>query len=82
MNRIYADAIFWICVAACAVSQVGILRATVAARLRRAPTPIHRPATALEEFLWAVLPVLALAAALWLTWRAIHPATQALGGSV
>lgn len=85
MNRFLADAVFWICVVACAVSQIGILRATVAAR-RHGASPaksglIHRPATALEELAWAVLPVVALAAALVLTWRAIHPVLPALGGA-
>ena len=81
MNPTLADAIFWICVVACAVAQFGILRATVAARRHGAPTPVHRPATALEEVAWAVLPVLALIGAIVLTWRTLHPAALALGGT-
>ena len=84
MTLSLADAIFWIAVVACGVAQIGILRATVAAR-PAAPTaaPAHRPATRLEEALWVVLPVIALAGVLYLTWQALHPAgAAAVAGSV
>ena len=74
MTPFLADAIFWIAAVACAVAQIGIFRATVARR--PAPTT-HRPATRAEEFAWAVLPAIALAVALVLTWRALHPAPGA-----
>lgn len=56
------DAVFWTAVASCAVAQVAIVRSVIAA-------PQRRPA----ELLYAFLPALALGAALWLTWRALHP---------
>jgi len=73
MNSSLADAVFWIAVMACAVAQVGILRATRAERAARGKlTPTHRPATRVEEAAWAVLPAVALAVILLLTWRAVH----------
>ena len=82
MTLTLADAIFWIAVVACAVAQSGILRATAAASAARAaaPThaaPTHRAATRAEEALWIALPVLALTATLFLTWRALHPRPDA-----
>ena len=77
MTPFLADAIFWVAAVACVVAQIGILRATAAARsaarTARAATPAHRPATRVEEALWAGLPVIGLAAVLVLTWRALHP---------
>jgi hypothetical protein len=78
MTPFLADAIFWIAAVACTVAQIGILRATVAKR--PAPTA-HRPATRAEELAWAVLPVIALAVVLGLTWRALHPAPSAPGSA-
>ena len=71
MNPVLADAVFWIAVACCVVAQVAILRSVMAAR-RGAVSP---PARQGREILWAVLPALALAATLLLTWRAMHPRT-------
>ncbi len=66
-----ADALFIVAALACGVAQIGILWSVFA---RRAPTespgaPVTRQAT---EILWAVLPVLALAAVLVATWRAVR----------
>jgi len=73
MKSSLADAVFWIAVAACVVAQVGILRATRAERAGRGKlTPAHRAATRVEEAAWAVLPAIALAVVLVLTWRAVH----------
>ena len=73
MTPLLADAIFWLAVASCAVAQFAILRSTVAARAGDAASPARRPATRLEEIVWAVAPALALAALLFFTWRAVHP---------
>lgn len=76
-----ADAIFWIAVAACAVAQVAILRSVLVVR-PRADGPLQRPSDRVQpaplarrplEVFWAVVPALALAATLALTWRALHP---------
>ena len=74
MNPFLADAIFWVAVVTCAVAQIAILRATFAARAGYAASPAQRPATRVEEVAWAVLPALALAGVLALTWRALHAA--------
>ena len=79
MTPFLADAIFWVAAVACAVAQIGILRATSArASQSDRATPAnagatHRRATRVEEIAWAVLPVVALSGALVLTWRALHP---------
>lgn len=66
-----ADAIFWSALACCVVAQVAILRSALA---RHRP-PANAPATLPPvrrgvELVWALLPALALAGVLVLTWRA------------
>lgn len=58
MSIPFADAVFWTAVGSCAIAQVAIVRAVVTSPKRRA-----------IELVWAVLPALALAAALVVTWR-------------
>ena len=80
MSNALADAIFWIAVASCTVAQVAILRSIFNTAPEGAPAAapgaprIHRA----MEIVWAILPALALAAVLALTWRAMqrerHPA--------
>ncbi len=75
-----ADAVFWIAVVACAVAQVAITRSVLVARQPELPAgarvaPARRPA----ELAWALLPALAVAGVLVLTWRAMHPATATTG---
>ncbi|MBV9880110.1 MAG: hypothetical protein JO180_06410 [Gemmatirosa sp.] len=77
MTPFLADAIFWIAVVSCAVAQIAILRATAAARAGYAASPARRPAGRVTEVVWAVLPPLALIGVLLLTWRALHPRTDA-----
>jgi len=71
MNPVLADTIFWVAAAACAVAQIGILRATF--RRSQPTTPFVHRASRVEELAWAVLPVLALAVVLVLTYRTLHP---------
>ena len=74
MSNALADAIFWIAVASCTVAQVAILRSIFNTAPHGAPaaTPgaprIHRA----MEIVWAILPAIALAAVLGLTWRAMQ----------
>jgi heme/copper-type cytochrome/quinol oxidase subunit 2 len=72
MNPMLADAIFWIAVVSCAVAQIAILRSTFVARAGYATSPARRPATRLEEIVWAVAPAVALGTLLVFTWRAMH----------
>jgi heme/copper-type cytochrome/quinol oxidase subunit 2 len=83
MTPSLADAIFWVAVVCCVVAQIAILRSTFAVRAGGAVSPSRRPAGRVEEIIWAVVPALALAGVLALTWRAMHPRTLVLpAGSV
>ena len=78
MSPNVADAVFWIAVVACAVAQVAITRSVLVARQPELPAgarvaPARRPA----ELAWALLPALAVAGVLVLTWRTMHPTTAA-----
>ncbi len=70
----FADAIFWIAVASCAVAQAAILHSIFVSPAR---VPAQGDAPAMQravEIFWAVVPAIALAAVFVFTWRAIHPA--------
>jgi len=69
----FADAIFWIAVACCSVAQVAILRSVIVSPVR-APSSSGSvsPAKRAAEIAWAVIPGIALAVVLVLTWRAMH----------
>jgi heme/copper-type cytochrome/quinol oxidase subunit 2 len=73
MRPVVADAIFWIAMVCCVVAQIAILRSALA---RHRP-PVDAPATLPPlrrglELVWALLPAVALAVVLLLTWRAVH----------
>ena len=72
MSLSLADAIFWIAVACCAIAQLAIVRSVLISPAR---VPDNQPTSAvrrLVEIAWAVLPGIALAFVLLLTWRAMH----------
>ena len=72
MSFSFADGLFWLSVACCAIAQFFILRSVGAAR--RAPEPaasLPRQRSAME-MLWAVLPAIGLAVLLVFTWRAVR----------
>ena len=81
MSNALADAIFWIAVASCTVAQVAILRSIFNKTPEGAPaaTPgaprIHRA----MEIVWAIVPAVALAGVLLLTWRAMQREREAGG---
>lgn len=72
MTPFLADAIFWVAVVCCVVAQIAILRATVPPATTAA-APLAQPVRRVQEIVWAVVPALALAGVLVLTWRALHP---------
>ena len=77
MSFSFADGLFWLSVACCAIAQFFILRSVGAAR--RAPEPaasLPRQRSALE-MLWAVLPAIGLAVLLVFTWRAVRASNSA-----
>ncbi len=69
-----ADFLFWLAVGCCVVAQAAILRATFRTHARRADVGagIPRPRR-FVEIVWAVVPAIALAIVLVVTWRAVHP---------
>jgi heme/copper-type cytochrome/quinol oxidase subunit 2 len=84
MSSSLANVVFWTAAVCCAVAQAALLRSVLTVR------PIDRPASAVgplapvrrgAELLWAVVPALALAAVLFLTWRAMHPRAAAAPAS-
>ena len=62
MSLSWGDAVFWAAVVCCAIAQVAIVRSVVVSQRR-----------GVAEVAWAVIPALALGAALVLTWRRLHP---------
>jgi heme/copper-type cytochrome/quinol oxidase subunit 2 len=85
-----AEATFWVAAVACVVAQVAIVRSVLVARApadgshaesaRVEPSRRTAPRRGVEVA-WAVVPALALAAVLVLTWRAMHPAAAASAAS-
>ena len=72
MSSNFANGLFWLSVACCALAQFFILRSVGAARRAAPPTAVvPRPRGAME-LLWAVLPAIALAVVLVFTWRAVR----------
>jgi len=75
VNR-FADAIFWIAVACCAVAQAAIIRSSLVSPTQAPssdePTSLRRRTL---EVLWAVVPGIALLLLFLATWRAMHGAT-------
>lgn len=79
----WTEATFWVAAVACAVAQVAIVRSVFVARaphgtgdgspgpLSSHKAPMAAPRRA-AEVAWAVVPALALAAVLVLTWRAVR----------
>ena len=78
MSANVADAVFWIAVVACVVAQAAITRSVLVARQPELPAGARvAPARRSAELTWALLPALALAGVLALTWRTMHPAAPA-----
>jgi len=74
MSFSFADGLFWLSVACCALAQFFIIRSVGAARRAAQPAaPLPRQRGAME-MMWAILPAVGLAVLLVFTWRAVHPA--------
>ena len=74
MPSIFADGLFWLSVACCAIAQFYIIRSVRGTRHVPEPASDVPRAHDSVEMLWAVLPAFGLIALLLFTWRAIHPA--------
>lgn len=68
----FADAIFWVAVAFCAVAQGAIIRSALQARRKRAANQDVPAPQPIVELVWAVAPAFALIGVFIATWRAIH----------
>jgi hypothetical protein len=76
MSISLADTIFWIAVACCSVAQIAIVRSLFVAAPADAPPDVAMPRASAargSELVWSILPGIALAYVLFVTWRAIHP---------
>jgi heme/copper-type cytochrome/quinol oxidase subunit 2 len=72
MSFSFADGLFWLSVACCALAQFFIIRSVGAARRATPPTASLPKQRGAVEMLWAVLPAVGLAVLLVFTWRAIR----------
>ena len=67
----FADAIFWVAVVSCLVAQIAIVRSVLRMRGEIPAGGLPRPRTGIE-IAWVIVPAIALAGVLVLTWRTIH----------
>jgi heme/copper-type cytochrome/quinol oxidase subunit 2 len=74
MSFSFADGLFWLSVACCALAQFFILRSVGATRRASAPDATLPRQRGAVEMLWAVLPAVGLAVLLVFTWRAVRSA--------
>jgi heme/copper-type cytochrome/quinol oxidase subunit 2 len=72
MRLSFADGLFWLSVACCAVAQILIIRSVQLARSRSETPVVASRSRYGVELLWAVLPAVALAVLLVFTWRAMR----------
>jgi hypothetical protein len=73
MRPAVADAIYWSAVVCCVVAQIAILRSALARHRPPAGAPATLPPLRRGvELVWALLPALALAGVLAVTWRAVR----------
>ena len=71
MNQPLAEAIFWIAALACAAAEIAILRSTFAAR-PMTKSELVPAASRGGEVAWAIIPAIALAYLLVVTWQRIE----------
>jgi heme/copper-type cytochrome/quinol oxidase subunit 2 len=76
MSSSFADGLFWLSVACCALAQYFILRSVGASRRVPAGTMSLTRQRGMMEMVWAVLPAVGLAVLLVFTWRAVRTTAQ------
>jgi heme/copper-type cytochrome/quinol oxidase subunit 2 len=78
MRLSFAAGLFWLSVACCAFAQFFILRSVSGSSRRQVPEPSAAmpPRRGVTELVWAVVPALALALLLAVTWRAVQTRAQ------
>ncbi|MFL5557874.1 MAG: hypothetical protein ACJ794_04490 [Gemmatimonadaceae bacterium] len=78
MNQPLAETIFWIAAIACAVGEIAILRSMFATRTPASvanKSELVPQASRRGELAWAVIPALALAAIMVITWQKVDART-------
>ncbi|MEP7002597.1 MAG: hypothetical protein ABI969_19050 [bacterium] len=76
MRLSFADGLFWLSVACCAIAQFYIIRSVRGTRHVPEPTanvPHSRSGT---EMMWAVIPAVGLVVLLFFTWRAVRETSE------
>jgi heme/copper-type cytochrome/quinol oxidase subunit 2 len=71
--------LFALCVAACVLGHVAILRSVLRSRSSAADTNVPRPRLAIEV-VWALVPAIALAVLLTFTWATVRERVHAQPG--
>ena len=66
------ELLFWICVAACAVGQLAVLRSVLTGRAPGAVSEDAARRRRSSEIVWTILPALMLLVVLVFTWRAVR----------
>ena len=77
MRNSFADGLFWLSVACCAIAQFFIIRSVRGSRHVPEPSASAPHSGRGMEMMWAVLPAVGLAVLLVFTWRAVRAATEA-----
>ncbi|MFI5227531.1 MAG: hypothetical protein ACHQWU_00595 [Gemmatimonadales bacterium] len=82
MSFSFADAIFWIAAACCAVAQVAILHSVIVSPTRMPEAGEATIARRAGEIAWAAIPGIALGLVMVWTWHTMHGAPSPGVGAV
>ena len=77
MRNSFADLLFWLSVACCAIAQFFIIRSVRGNRHVPEPSATAPHSGRAMEIMWAVLPAIGLVVLLVFTWRAVRAAADA-----
>ena len=77
MRLSFADGLFWLSVACCAIAQFFIIRSVRGSRHIPEPSANVPRARGGMEMMWAVLPAIGLVVVLFFTWRAVRATDDA-----
>ena len=76
MRNSFADGLFWLSVACCAIAEFFIIRSARGSRHVPEPSASAPRSGRTMEFVWAVLPAVGLAVLFVFTWRAVRDASS------
>jgi len=76
MSPAFAEVVFWVAAASCAIAQIALLLSAIRSPMAGSPdNPVLMPRRS-KEIAWTVVPAIALALLFASTWRAMHPPTM------